>query len=183
MFSNASIQHAILGAFTLGAFSLGLAPLALVASDAPAFAGEPLPKSGSAKLAAYAVCRSLAIVDMGSAGSNSSAECTGIVKTRDGSKLLDNLAIRCMEESKARPEGYLFTGTCVQTDGEGDKLYMTYEGPESGTLEWIGGTGKYDGIAGKGAWSVVDAPGNTAQVFAFTLTYDATWTVEQKTEK
>ena len=106
--------------------------VALIACHAPAFAADPLPKSGSAKLAAYAVCRSLAIVDMGPVGSNSSAECIGIVKTRDGSKLLDNLAIRCLEEAKARPEGYAFTGTCVQTDADGDKLFMTYEGPESG---------------------------------------------------
>ena len=157
-----------------------LVPAALAASQLPAFAGEPMPNSGAAKLAAYAVCRSLAIVDMGPIGSNSSAECTGIVKTRDGSKLLDNLAIRCLEESKARPEGYKFTGTCVQTDGDGDKLFMTYEGPESGPIEWIGGTGKYKDIVGSGTWTVADAPGNTSSFFAFTLTYDATWTTKGK---
>lgn len=146
-----------------------------VAVAAQALAAEPMPQTGAAKLAAYAVCRSAVIVDMGPVGSNSSAECTGIVKTRDGSKLLDNLAIRCLEESKARPSGYAFTGTCIQTDSDGDKLFMTYEGPESGTLEWIGGAGKYEGIAGKGTWSVADAPGNTPQLFAFTLTMDATW--------
>jgi hypothetical protein len=142
---------------------------------APAFAADPPPQSGSAKLAAYTVCRSLAMVDMGPAGSNSSAECNGIVKTADGSKPLDNLAIRCLEESKARVDGYKFTGTCVQTDGDGDKIFMTYEGPESGPLEWIGGTGKYADIVGKGAWTVVDAPGNSASLFAFTLSYDVTW--------
>jgi len=160
--------------------SVFLVPAALAASPAPALAAEPLPKEGAAKLAAYAVCRSLAIVDMGPVGSNSSAECIGIVKTRDGSKLLDNLAIRCLEEAKARPEGYAFTGTCVQTDADGDKLFMTYEGPESGQVEWIGGTGKYSDIAGSGTWSVADAPGNTSSLFAFTLTYDATWTTKEK---
>ena len=154
----------------------------LIVSPA-AFAVEPLPPSGSAKLAAYAVCRSLAMIDMGPAGSNSSAECTGIVRTRDGSKLLDNLSIRCLEESKARPQGYAFTGTCIQTDGDGDKLFMTYEGPESGPLEWIGGTGKYEAIAGKGTWSVMDAPGNTASLFLFTLTYDVSWPVKEPKEK
>ena len=116
---------------------------ALIASHAPAFAADPLPKTGAVKLAAYAVCRSLAIVDMGPAGSQSSAECNGIVKTQDGSKLFDNLAIRCLEEARARPDGYRFFGTCVQTDGDGDKIFMTYEGPEGGPLEWLGGTGKY----------------------------------------
>ena len=151
-----------------------------VAFGGPAFAADPLPKTGSAKLAAYSVCRSAVIVDMGAAGSNSSAECIGIVKTLDGSKLLDNLAIRCLEEAKARPEGYAFTGTCVQTDADGDKIFMTYEGPESGTIEWIGGTGKYKDIAGTGTWSVTDAPGNTANLFLFTLSYDAAWTTKEK---
>jgi hypothetical protein len=162
------------------AFSAFAVPLTLLASCGLALAGEPLPNEGAAKLAAYAVCRSLAIVDMGPVGSNSSAECTGIVKTRDGSKLLDNLAIRCLEEAKARPEGYAFTGTCIQTDGDGDKLYMTYEGPEGGDIALIGGTGKYRDIAGKGTWTVADAPGNTAQLFAFTLSYDVSWTKKAK---
>ena len=153
---------------------------ALLAVSTPALADEPFPKTGAAKLAAYAVCRSLAIVDMGPVGSNSSAECTGIVKNRDGAKLLDNLAIRCLEEAKARPAGYAFTGTCIETDGDGDRLYMTYEGPEGGDIALLGGTGKYRDIAGKGTWSVADAPGNTASLFAFTLTYDVSWTTKAK---
>jgi hypothetical protein len=153
---------------------------AFIALDGAAFAVEPLPKTGSAKLAAYSVCRSAVMVDMGPVGSNSSAECTGIVKTLDGSKLLDNLAIRCQEDAKARPEGYAFTGTCIHTDADGDKLFMTYEGPETGTVALIGGTGKYKGIAGSGTWSVTDAPGNTADLFLFTLTYDVTWTIKEK---
>jgi len=152
---------------------------ALIVSQG-ALAAEPLPASGTAKLAAYSVCRSLANIDMGPVGSNSSAECTGIVRTRDGAKPLDNLSIRCLEEAKARPEGYAFTGTCIQTDGDGDKLFMTYEGPESGPLAFIGGTGKYKGVTGSGTWTVMDAPGNTSSLFLFTLTYDAAWTTKEK---
>lgn len=162
---------------TLSAFLMfaGSLPLA-----APALAADPFPVSGAAKLASYSVCRSAVIVDMGPVGSNSSAECTGIVKTLDGSKILDNLAIRCIEDPKARREGYAFSGTCIRTDADGDKIYMTYEGPESGTIEWIGGTGKYQDILGKCTWSVVDAPGNSAQLFAFTFSYDVNWTSKTK---
>jgi hypothetical protein len=162
---------------TLGAFLIFAATLALAA---PAFAADPFPVSGAAKLAAYSVCRSAVIVDMGPVGSNSSAECTGIVKTLDGSKVLDNLAIRCIEDAKARREGYAYSGTCVQTDGDGDKIFMTFEGAETGTIEWIGGTGKYEDVLGKGTWSVVDAPGNSAQLFAYTFTYDVNWTSKTK---
>ena len=161
----------------LGAFLILAAAVAL---SSPARAADPFPASGAAKLAAYSVCRSAVIVDMGPVGSNSSAECIGIVKTRDGSKLLDNLSIRCQEDAKARPEGYAFTGTCVHTDSDGDKLFMTYEGPESGTIALIGGTGKYKDIAGTGTWSVTDAPGNNAQLFLFTLNYDVSWTRKEK---
>ncbi|HEY6520595.1 MAG TPA: hypothetical protein VIZ19_14650 [Roseiarcus sp.] len=162
---------------TLSAF---LILAAAVASAAPALAADAFPASGVAKLAAYSVCRSAVIVDMGPVGSSSSAECTGIVKTLDGSKILDNLAIRCIEEAKTRREVYAFSGTCVHTDGDGDKIFMTYEGPETGTIAWIGGTGKYQDILGKGTWSVVDAPGNNAQLFAFTFTYDVNWTSKTK---
>lgn len=147
---------------------------------APAHAAEPFPKEGAAKLAAYTVCRSLAVIDMGSVGSQSSAECDGIVKTRDGSKLLDNLGMRCLEEARARPDGYRFNGTCVQTDADGDKIFMTYEGPESGPVEWLGGTGKYKDITGSGTWTVADAPGNSASLFAFTLSYEASWSLKDK---
>jgi hypothetical protein len=161
---------------TLGVLLVSLAAARLL----PAAAAEPFPPNGAAKLDAYVVCRSLAVVDMGAVGSNTSAECQGIVKNRDGAKVLDNLAIRCLEESKARPEGYAFTGTCVQTDGDGDQLAMTYEGPESGAVSLLGGTGKFKAIGGKGTWSVVDAPNNSTSLFAFTLSYDLVWMTKEK---
>jgi hypothetical protein len=88
--------------------------------------------------------------------------------------------MRCIEGAQVRHDGYAFSGTCIQTDGDGDKIFMTYEGPETGTIEWIGGTGKYQDIVGKGTWSVADAPGNSAQLFAFTFTYDVNWTSKTK---
>ena len=96
---------------------------------------------------------------------------------RDGAKLFDNLSLHCLEGSVARKAGYKFTGTCVETDGDGDKLYLTYEGPESGPVEVLGGTGKFKGIKGKGQWRVTDAPGNTASLFAFTFDYEFDWTL------
>jgi hypothetical protein len=153
---------------------------AAIACATPAFAADPLPASGSAKLAAYSVCRAAVSVDMGPVGSNSSAECTGIVRTVDGSKILDNLGIRCIEDAKTRRDAYGYSGTCVQTDGDGDKIFMTFEGADTGPIAWIGGTGKYQDITGKGAWSSVDAPGANAQVFAYTFTYDVSWTSKGK---
>jgi hypothetical protein len=164
----------------LRALSAFLILATAMASVAPAFAADPFPTSGAAKLAAYSVCHSVVTVDMGPVGSNSSAECNGIVKTLDGSKVLDNLAIRCIEDAKTRREAYGYSGTCVQADADGDKIFMTFEGAEGGPIEWIGGTGKYEDILGKGTWSSVDAPGANAQLFAYTFNYDVNWTSKTK---
>jgi hypothetical protein len=154
--------------------------IALIELCAPASASEPLPENGAAKLAAYQICHPLAVVDMGPAGSEASTECNGIVKNLGSQKQPDNLAIRCLEDASARPEGYKYFGTCVQTDGDGDKLFMTYDGSNGGQFKWIGGTGKYKDVAGSGKLGVVAAPGNTSSLFAYTLNYDVTWTNKPK---
>lgn len=146
----------------------------------PAAASEPFPKTGQAKLAAYTVCKSLGIIDMGAVGSQSSADCSGIVKSVAGASPFDNLAIRCLEELMARVSGYRFDGTCIESDADGDKLYLTYTGPESGPVALIGGSGKYENITGEGTWAVADAPGNSPALFAFTLSYDVKWSFKAK---
>ncbi len=153
--------------------------IAVCASASSALAaGAALPKTGSVKHAAYTICRSLGGVDLGDVGSSTSADCTAIVKNRDGQALLDNLAMHCLEESVARKDGYKFIGTCVETDADGDKIYVGYEGPESGPISVLGGTGKYKGMKAKGQWSVTDAPGNSPSLFAFMLDYQLDWTFD-----
>ena len=147
---------------------------------APAFAGDALPETGSARLAAYQVCRPLAAVDMGTAGSQSATECSGILRNRDAEKLPDNLAIHCLEDTSARPEGYRYAGSCVLTDGDTDKLYMTYEGSKTGAIKWVGGTGKYQDVTGSGSLSVVVAPGGGGAQFAYTLNLDVNWSHKPK---
>jgi hypothetical protein len=155
-------------------------PIALFELCVPALASDALPENGAAKLAAYQVCHPLAVVDMGPAGSESSTECNGIVKNLDGQKLPDNLAIRCLEATSARPDGYKYFGACVQTDGDGDKIFMTYEGTKNGKMKWLGGTGKYKDVDGSGDLGVVVAPASAANLFAYTLNYDVTWTHKPK---
>ena len=154
---------------------LGLFILPAVLFAAPACAAEALAPSGSAKLAAYQVCRPLAVLDMGATGSESSTECNGVVRNLDPQKQPDNLAIHCLESTGARPEHYGYWGTCVETDSDGDKLFMTYNGQKNGQFKWIGGTGKYRDIDGSGALSVVVAPHDAPGLFAYTLNFDATW--------
>jgi hypothetical protein len=160
---------------------LGLVFLA-VALGAPAYAYavEASPESGSAKLAAYQVCHALAVIDMGAAGTESATECNGIVRNLDASKAPDNLSIRCLEDTSARPDGYKYSGTCVQTDGDGDKIFVSYEGSKGGQFKWTGGTGKYKDYKGSGTLGVVVAPSGDTGLFAYTLNFDATWTNKPK---
>jgi hypothetical protein len=143
-------------------------------------AAEAAPENGAAKLAAYQVCHSLAVVDMGPAGTESATECNGIVRNLDSQKAPDNLSIRCLEDTSVRPEAYKYYGTCVQTDGDGDKIFMTYEGAKNGQVKWIGGTGKYKDVNGWGTLGVVVAPSGAAGLFAYTLNFDVTWTNKPK---
>jgi hypothetical protein len=163
----------------LRALGLIIFPVALIA--APALAAEPLPDAGSAKLAAYQVCHPLAVIDMGAEGSESATECNGVVRNMDPQKAPDNLAIRCLESTSARPDHYRYWGTCVQTDSDGDKLLLTYDGVKNGQFKWIGGTGKYKDIDGSGSLNVVVAPNAGATgLFAYTLNFDATWSKKAK---
>jgi hypothetical protein len=155
-------------------------PIALIALCAPASASDALPDNGAAKFAAYQVCHSLAALDMGPSGSQSATECNGIVRNLDAQKQPDNLAIRCLEDTSARPETYKYSGTCAEVDGDGDKLFMTYEGSKTGQVKWIGGTGKFKDVTGSGTLGVVVAPGGTATGFAYTLTFDVTWAHKAK---
>jgi hypothetical protein len=177
---NASIIRRFKKEFALRVLGTIFLSIALIELCTPASASEALPESGEAKLAAYLVCHPLAAVDMGSMGSESSTECNGIVKNLDGQKPPDNLAIRCLEATSARSEGYKYAGTCVQTDDDGDKLFMTYEGSKSGEMKWIGGTGKYKDANGSGTLGVVVAPSSTSSLFAYTLNYNVTWARKPK---
>lgn len=159
-----------LGFFILPAILL---PAALIAATSQA--AEPLPPTGSARLAAYQVCKALSVIDMGAAGSESSTECNGVVRNLDAQKAPDNLAIRCLESTSARPDNYRYWGTCVQTDSDGDKLFVSYDGKKNGQFKWMGGTGKYKDIDGSGTLNVVVAPHDAPGLFAYTLNFDATW--------
>jgi hypothetical protein len=152
---------------------------AMVELCAPASASEALPESGEAKLAAYQVCHPVSVVEMGAAGSESATECEGIVKNLGGQGP-DNLGIRCLENGSTRGDGHKYSGACVQTDSDGDKLFMTYDGSVTGQVKWIGGTGKYKNVSGEGSLSVTVAPRIGPNRFAYTLGYDVNFTNKAK---
>ena len=115
----------------------------------PAY-GASLPPSGSTAYSGYFACHQLGAVDMGESGSQTVAECVGITKNASDPKLFDNMSARCLEDGEARVGSYKFNGWCAQTDADGDKLFTSYTGPESGPVAYIGGTGKFKNISLEG---------------------------------
>jgi hypothetical protein len=152
------------------------AVLLSVVLGAPARAASPaLPAEGTTTYSEYFTCRPLSRIDMGELGSRSVAECVGIAKDRGEAKAFDNLSARCVEQEETRGGSARYDGWCVQTDGDGDQFFTTYQGTESGKVTFIGGAGKFKGMSGGGDWTVLDAPAPSPGMFAFTLEYNVSW--------
>ena len=98
--------------------------------------GAPLPPSGSTAYTGYFACHHLEVIDMGESGSQTVTECIGITRNISDPKLFDNMSVRCLEDGEVR-FGYKFTGWCAHTDGDGDKLFTSYTGSESGPVAYM----------------------------------------------
>ena len=150
------------------------AMIAGMGATIPAY-GASLPPSGSTAYSGYFACHQLGAVDMGESGSQTVAECVGITKNASDPKLFDNMSARCLDDGEARIGSYKFNGWCAQTDSDGDKLFTSYTGPESGPVAYIGGTGKFKNISLEGTWAVHDAPPLPTGQFAFVMEYKIQW--------
>jgi len=85
----------------------------------------------------------------------------GIATNLEGKKFLDGWAFRQMGSSDANRNAGTFSarGYGEYTDPDGDKIYVAWEGkkvqkdlPAEGTVRLIKGTGKWQGIQGRGTW-------------------------------
>jgi hypothetical protein len=155
--------------------SLSLAAILAGVAGTISAAGAPLPQTGSTSFSGYFACRQLDAIDMGEAGSQNVAECVGITKNNSDPKLFDNMSVRCLEDGETRVGAYKYSGWCTQTDADGDKLFTSYTGQESGPVAYIGGTGKYKDISLQGTWTVHDAPALPTGQFAYVLDYKFDW--------
>lgn len=106
-----------------------------------------MPRQGTTTYGTYSTTRFLSNLDMGEVGSDAVAELDGTTRNTDGQKFFDNMSVRCVYYLKVRGGIRKSTGACIETDGDGDKVFTTFDsGTKTHTL--IGGTGKYKGISG-----------------------------------
>jgi hypothetical protein len=154
-----------------GAIWLSFGACAIAASDS-------MPQNGAATYATYFTCHQLDVIDMGEIGSQSTSDCVGVTKSSLDQKIFDNMSAHCLEDDETRGGKSKFAGWCSQIDGDGDKIFVSYNGSLDGTISYIGGTGKYKGISGSGTWSVNDAPSLGTGQFAFVLGNKVNWQIK-----
>jgi hypothetical protein len=139
----------------------------------------PLPPKGAATFAIYFTGRVLGTHDIGEAGSTAVSEASGLAKSIDGPKTFDNMVEHCLVHAETVGKSVKFTGSCLNTDADGDKYFHTFEGgPESGKSTIIGGTGKYKGMTGDITYTTVAGPSPGAGQFSFSAEDKLNWEIK-----
>jgi hypothetical protein len=86
-------------------------------------------------------------------------EVSGAFANSAGSGFLHNTAVRCPAANLIFNGHGFASGECVVTDQDGDIAILTWScDAKAGTrcdgpMEWVGGTGKYQGISGKNSFN------------------------------
>ncbi len=133
-----------------------------------------MPQQGTATYVTYYTSRSLANLDMGEIGSEALLELVGVTRNTDGQQFFDNMTVRCLFYREAVSGKVKGSGACIETDGDGDKVFTTFDaGALVHTL--IGGTGKYKGISGTAPYTVHRLPAPGEGLGAVSVDHKVTW--------
>jgi hypothetical protein len=139
----------------------------------------PIPPKGAATFALYFTGRVLGTHDIGEAGSTFLSEASGVTKNVDGQKTFDNMVEHCLIHGETVGKMVRYTGSCVDTDADGDKFFHTFEGGlESGKSTIIGGTGKYKGMTGDLTYTTTAGPSAGPGQFSFSAEDKLNWEIK-----
>lgn len=144
---------------------------------------QELPKQGTANFTDYATIISPKTMTLDKDNRVTNYEVYGVSRNDDGNQIFNNMAIHCMGSIITADNHAASRGLCVQSDKDGDQLFINYEtGGRSadasvygGIEHFTGGTGKYAGITGQAELTrqTVKAPDNTLMLI---LPHHASWT-------
>jgi hypothetical protein len=164
---------------------LPAAMLCMSLSAAALADSAPIPQKGATTYLTYDILHVLSINDMSDSGSSDVAEIEGITKNTDGQKVFDNMTEHCLwhRDTVGSKEPFVGTfkvaGSCTSTDGDGDKVFHTFEeGAKEGTTTTLGGTGKYKGISGGATVTSINVPQLGPGHFAFVAEHKITWEIK-----
>jgi hypothetical protein len=130
---------------------LAAVALAGVATVASAQVARLAPQ-GSTTYVIYYSTQVLNALDMSETGSGTLLQLSGITRNADASKAFDNMSVRCVAYNETLAGKAQVSGSCVEVDADGDKVFTTFAG---GVHTLQGGTGKYKGISGSAPFTVV----------------------------
>lgn len=95
-------------------------------------------------------------------------ELKGVSLTRNANKALDNSSSVCVGIARTGAGESMSHGFCKYLDTDGDLVMVEWQGrpPKGGSWSFLGGTGKWAGVQGKGDWDTMPpakplAPGTT----------------------
>lgn len=158
-------------------------PFAMIFASlcSPAWADSaPIPPKGTATIVVYFTGHVLGTHDIGEAAATFMSEASGLTKSVDGSKTFDNTVEHCLIYGEVVTKSIKYTGSCANTDADGDKYFHTFEGgADSGKSMIIGGTGKYKGMTGDITFTTTGGPSLGAGQFSFSAEDKLSWEVKQ----
>jgi hypothetical protein len=149
-----------------------VAAAAVTVLGTAAQAADKLPQQGTASYVTYYVSRQLTNLDMGEVGAQALVELVGITRNTSGTKAFDNLSARCILFRDNAGGKLKVSGSCTETDADGDKMFVTFDA-EVHTL--VGGTGKYKGISGSAPYTVAPAPSPGPGLGAVVVDHKISW--------
>ena len=110
------------------------------------------PKQGETEYDSYYVSHTLAKLETAAGGLSGIEELTGITRNVKGEGPFHDMSVRCVDHWSLIGEKFNMSGSCVETDRDGDDVFTTFDN-DAHTL--VGGTGKYKGISGKASFTFV----------------------------
>ncbi len=114
---------------------------------------QNFPKEGSASYTTHYVNMSATPMKMGDR-LVSIYESGGITRNDAGEGPFNNMGTRCLGLREANGNDVVNRGSCIDTDKDGDQVFSTYlADAKSGRHEFVGGTGKYQGITGSAEYT------------------------------
>ena len=85
------------------------------------------------------------------------------------------MSVRCLYHRSVVGETFHFNGSCVETDKDGDNVFTTFDDKNHYLM---GGTGKYKGITGTVAYTVVELHEMVGGRGPYIVNHKATWEIK-----
>ena len=102
------------------------------------------PQSGTTVYQTFYTVHVAQSIGIGEFGKSNIEEYFGLTKNISGDPWFDGMSAHCIAHYNVKGDDFEVAGTCVEKDGDGDKIFLKFD---AGGSNILGGTGKYEGIS------------------------------------